>query len=159
MSKGIQKPTNLKVLEGNRGRRNLPVDEPKPRPIEPEMPEYLDEEARRVWKQLAPYLVKNGLLTEADGINFSLLCQTASFLKRIIIALNTENISLIQKIEKPDPDGGVRYEMKGSPLEVQFRLESNLFHKLAGEFGLSPRGRVGLSVGMGDSDEGEDLIK
>jgi phage terminase small subunit len=106
------------------------------------MPDYLDEEAQRIWKQLAPYLVANGLLTVVDGIQFALLCQTGSFLRGVIKILN-------------DP----QQEEKHKAYEVRFRLQSALFHRLAGEFGLSPRGRVGLQIGSGNEDGGEDLIK
>ena len=156
---GKPKPTKLKILEGNRGRRKLPDKEPQPKIGAPEMPDYLDKEAVKIWKQLAPYLVTNGLLTVVDGIQFSLLCQTGSYLRKIIKYLNEKNKSLTQAIERPAPDGGVKYELKSSPYEVMFRLQTAQFHKLAAEFGLSPRGRVGLQIGGGGDDDGEDLIK
>lgn len=61
------KPTALKLLEGNRGKRPLPKHEPQPRPITPEPPPYLNEIARRRWDELVPELEVMGTLTIVDG--------------------------------------------------------------------------------------------
>jgi phage terminase small subunit len=66
------KPTALKVLEGNRGKRKLPKNEPKPYPKVPDMPEGLDERAQETYKTLAPKLEKLGLLTEVTVENSGL---------------------------------------------------------------------------------------
>ena len=41
------KPTHLKVLAGNPGKRPLPKNEPKPKPIAPRCPQWLDPIARK----------------------------------------------------------------------------------------------------------------
>jgi len=61
------KPTALRVLEGNRGKRPLPKNEPKPRPITPDPPPYLSPLARRRWDELLPELEIIGTLTIVDG--------------------------------------------------------------------------------------------
>ena len=55
-----KKPTNLKVLEGNRSKLPPPKDEPKPRPTAPECPADIDPKAKKVWSRLAPKLEKLG---------------------------------------------------------------------------------------------------
>lgn len=47
------KPTALKVLEGNPGKRQLNVVEPKPRNKAPKCPAWLDAEAKKEWRRLA----------------------------------------------------------------------------------------------------------
>lgn len=162
MAKKAYKPTSLRALEGGRS-RSLPkpedVDEPKPIPKAPSCPSDLDSGAKAVWKKLAPKLEKLGLLTETDGDNFAIVCQIRSRLKSIHKFIKEENPSLVQEIQKPDPDGGTRIEYKPSPYVVMEKQYYQLFRLAAAEFGLSPRSRVGLSVGAGkEDDSGADLL-
>ena len=84
MSKRPYKPTKLKILEGRRGHRPLPENEPMPRPITPEIPDDLDDNAKKVWQRVAPMVGRLGLLTEVDGEMFGGLCQIRSRLRWII---------------------------------------------------------------------------
>ena len=61
------KPTSLKLLQGNPGHQKLPQNEPKPRPITPEVPEYLNSDGIRRWNELLPELEMMGTLTIVDG--------------------------------------------------------------------------------------------
>lgn len=69
------KPTHLKVLEGNPGKRPISQNEPKPKPIAPKCPTWLIKEAKREWKRLVPELEKLGLLTVIDGTAMAAYCQ------------------------------------------------------------------------------------
>jgi P27 family predicted phage terminase small subunit len=60
------KPTRLRVIEGNPGKRALPKREPKPAPVRPPMPTYLHGEGRKHWTALAEKLERIGVLTEVD---------------------------------------------------------------------------------------------
>jgi P27 family predicted phage terminase small subunit len=71
-----RKPTNLKVLEGNPGKRPLPVNEPKPVPIAPPCPAHLDSRAKKEWKRIAPELEQLGLLTRIDMAALAAYCQS-----------------------------------------------------------------------------------
>ena len=61
------KPTALKVLDGNPRHRPINRSEPRPRPVAPKCPSWLDAEAKREWRRIAPALERIGLLTEIDG--------------------------------------------------------------------------------------------
>lgn len=71
------KPTNLKVLQGtdrpDRARKN----EPKP-PTGAECPSWLDREAKKEWKRVAPILERLGLLTVVDTTALAAYCQSYS---------------------------------------------------------------------------------
>ena len=71
--------------------------------------------------------------------------------------IKKQNASLVQEIERPSPDGGVKYELKASPYVVMEKQYHQLFRLYAAEFGLTPRGRSGLSVGD-NKDDGDDLL-
>jgi len=65
------KPTAIKILEGNPGKRPLNLNEPKPLQIAPECPDWLLDEAKKEWKRLAPELERLGLLTILDMAAFA----------------------------------------------------------------------------------------
>jgi phage terminase small subunit len=70
------KPTALKLLQGNPGRRPVNFREPKPR-AGALMPESLtnDPVAVEHWKREAPKLTALGILTEVDARAFGRLCR------------------------------------------------------------------------------------
>ena len=71
------KPTALKKLQGNPGRRPLNTAEPKPpraRAVPP-CPPYLEGEARREWHRMAPMLSASGMMSLADATALAAYCQ------------------------------------------------------------------------------------
>lgn len=69
------KPTALKLLAGNPGKRSLPTNEVKPKVELPNQPRHLTAEARAEWDRLAPVLMRLRLLTRLDRAAFSAYCQ------------------------------------------------------------------------------------
>ena len=67
------KPTALKLLEGNPGKRALNDREPKVAPGRPKRPTWLAVKARRHWHQAVQALEGMGVLTVADGPAVALL--------------------------------------------------------------------------------------
>ena len=72
------KPTAIKRLEGNPGKRPLNIYEPKPQKKAPACPDWLDEEAKREWHRLAKTMEAMGVLTEADRAAFATYCDAYS---------------------------------------------------------------------------------
>jgi phage terminase small subunit len=130
MSKRPYKPTKLKILEGRRGHRPLPENEPMPRPITPEIPDDLDDNAKKVWQRVAPMVERLSLLTEVDGEMFGGLCQIRSRLQWINNELGNLNND----------------EKRLAWLQKEQRMYLKLFRDYAKEFGLTPVGRIGLAV-------------
>ena len=87
-----KKPTALRVLEGNPGKRPLPLNEPKPAPICPEMPDFLDVRAQEEWKRLESELVSVGVLTRVDGMAFAGYCQAVSDVVRLTVSLRESGV-------------------------------------------------------------------
>lgn len=69
------KPTALKKLGGNPGKRVLNKNEPTPKGKRPSCPKHLDGEARREWNRMAKQLFDLGLLTEVDRAALAAYCQ------------------------------------------------------------------------------------
>lgn len=70
------KPTAIKILEGNPGKRPLNNKEPQPKQGIPECPEWLEPEAKKVWERLAIELAQMGTLTTVDREVFASFCQS-----------------------------------------------------------------------------------
>ena len=70
------KPTVLKLLEGNPGKRPLNMNEPKPDSQIPECPMWLEAEAKIEWDRIVPELHKLRLLTKIDITALIGYCQS-----------------------------------------------------------------------------------
>ncbi len=69
------KPTAIKLLEGNPGKRSLNTGEPQPNKKAPRCPSWLEDEAKKEWKRMAKQLEHLGILTEIDMAAFAGYCQ------------------------------------------------------------------------------------
>lgn len=69
------KPTVLKEVTGNPGRRPLPKGEPKPDATMPSCPTWLGREGKAEWRRLAGELHRIGLLTRVDRAALAAYCQ------------------------------------------------------------------------------------
>ena len=67
------KPTFLKRLEGNPGKRKLNTEEPQLESELPECPEHLSDRAKCVWNELGLELAACGVLTRLDALGLELL--------------------------------------------------------------------------------------
>ncbi len=67
------KPVVIRALEGNPGKRPIPKV-PEPTGGAPECPDWLSDDAAKVWDENAKELENLGLLTSLDGPAFAALC-------------------------------------------------------------------------------------
>lgn len=72
------KPTAMKELEGNPGKRQLNEYEPKPKKKALKCPSWLDAEAKKEWRRVAKQLEELGVLTEVDMAAFAGYCAAYS---------------------------------------------------------------------------------
>lgn len=68
------KPTALKVIQGNPGKRKLDKNAPAPDALAqvPDPPAWLGPIAASIWRQVAPWLVQARILTDTDLHNLEL---------------------------------------------------------------------------------------
>ena len=149
MSKRAQKASKLVALEGGDGRLKKygRQGEPKPRPIKPTCPKHLDRDAKKFYRKYIKILDRVGLTTEADGDSFSLLCQMFAEFKQLNEAIQQCDNKLLQFKHTVDGAGNEHVEAKMNPLLIQRRQLYQNIRPYLSEFGLTPRGRVGLTVG------------
>jgi P27 family predicted phage terminase small subunit len=128
------KPTALKALAGNPGKRPLPDGEPRPDPALPSPPAFLDEEARTEWDRIAPELHKLGLLTHLDRTVLAAYCVSFAVWVRA-------GAGLSRLLSSPDADGPA---IKRWATICSRALRE--LHMLGSELGLSPASRTRLRV-------------
>jgi len=87
------KPTALKILQGNPGRRPLPVGEPTP-PAGAQPPDYVKADPVLLveWHRHAGRLTKLGLLTEIDDEALGMLCLLNVRLRGLLVATAAETV-------------------------------------------------------------------
>ena len=138
------KPTALKVLQGNPGKRALPKGEPRPAAGKvPTAPRWLAEEAKREWRRLAGRLWRVGLLTEVDGIGLGMLCE--AFAQYCEAKRMVEEEGMLARSDK-----GNLYQHPAVGLMTSAR--GDVF-RWAREFGMTPSSRSRIDLGV---DEGEE---
>lgn len=69
------KPTHLKMLAGNPGKRPLNTNEPKPEGGFPACPERLQGKARDAWERFSQELSQCGVGTKLDATALEFLCE------------------------------------------------------------------------------------
>ncbi len=143
------KPTALKILEGNRGHRPLPENEPKPQIALLEAPDYLkeDEIAIEEWDRIVPELYLLDLLTNVDRATLELYCTQYSLYRQAMVDIK-EN-GLISE--------NARHGEKPNPSIAIAREAGKMVKSMAVEFGLTPSARVRLSVP--DKPDEEDPLE
>ncbi len=145
------KPTELKLLTGNPGKRPLPENEPKPKPITGSVapPVFLNEHASEMWKRLFPILKNINLLTEADLESFTMLCQSYGIWVDCEVKLN--DIRTAEYTNK----GGNENEIE-HPLSKVGQKAFTQYKSLCTEFGLTPASRSRIQI-TGADDNSDDI--
>src|SRR5687767_9643668 len=87
-------PTPLKIPRGNPGKRRLNAAEPRATAAVLRCPAWLDDAARKKWKQLAPQLAKLGLLTSIDGDALAGYCIAWSQLRAASALIAKEGLTV-----------------------------------------------------------------
>lgn len=151
-----RKPTRLKVIEGNRGHRDLdPESEPQftiPDDM-PDPPTMLDEYAREEWDRVAPELYGNGLLTLPDAAGLGAYCQAYSTWRTAseqFAADRQDNAAARSKGLVVITKQGNR--IQNPLLGIVNKARADMV-KLGAEFGLTPSARASLQgAKRGDED-------
>ncbi len=130
------KPTRMKVLTGNPGKRPMNKHEPKPEPIVPDCPAELGPVARREWDRLANELGKLKILTALDRAALAAYCGA--------YALWAEATEAIQKY------GTMVKSPSGYPIQSPYvsiaNRQAEIMMRIASEFGFTPASRSRIST-------------
>ena len=145
------KPTAVKVLEGNPGKRPLNIFEPVPEKKAPECPEWLTGEAKEEWNRLADKMVNLGTLTEMDMAAFAGYCQSYARWKEAEEFI-TQHGTIVRT-----PSGYWQQIPQVSIAQTYLKI----MNRFSEQFGLTPaaRSRIVADVhSKGSEDELEALL-
>ncbi len=143
------KPTAVKVLEGNPGKRPLNMLEPTPEKIAPECPSWLNDEAKAEWDRLVDKMVELGILTEMDMAAFAGYCQSYARWKEA-----EEFIEKHGTIVKT-PSGYWQQIPQVSIAQTNLKV----MLKFCSEFGLTPSSRSRMIAGNISQDAAVDEME
>lgn len=137
------KPTEVKKLEGNPGKRALNHKEPKPEIDIPECPPHLKRVAREEWKRITRELIKLKIITRVDRASLVAYCQAWEDYVNACKELEQEGAVIIS-------DKGGAYQnpwvsIKNSAMDRMVRISS--------EFGMTPSSRTRIKVEAPDEDD------
>jgi P27 family predicted phage terminase small subunit len=149
------KPTAIKILEGNPGKRPLNDLEPQPNSECPECPDWLTDEAKEEWHRIAPELHKIGVLTYIDMAALAGYCESFAQWRRAVEYLKKNGDMLIMYNE----DGSIKYQQQAPHVAIASNALKHM-RAFASEFGLTPASRSKLSVKpQADKTELEELLQ
>lgn len=161
MKKGRKnKPTNLRVLEGNPGKRPLPKDEPKPLDTsKPNPPSHLDKYGLEEWNRVCDGLHAMGVLFSIDMAILAAYCVSYSRWKQAeeelgkIRKRGSKLKALIQKTHHGN--------MIPHPLVGVSNTAARDVLRYAAQLGITPAARAGLGVKpkTGEKSKFAGLIK
>jgi P27 family predicted phage terminase small subunit len=126
------KPTRIKALTGNPGKRSLNPHEPRPEPALPDCPPELSPAARQEWVRIGADLSKLNLVTHLD---------------RGALAAYGFWVEALEQIQKygtmvKSPTG---YPIQSPYLAIANR-QAELMIRVASEFGFTPASRSRISA-------------
>jgi P27 family predicted phage terminase small subunit len=145
------KPTHLKVLEGNPGKRAISKDEPMPESKAPSCPAHLDKEAKAEWRRISRQLLKLGLLTEVDRAALAAYCQCWS---RWVHA--EQKLADLEGQWTFETDKG--YEAASPWISIASKALAEMRQYIS-EFGLSPAARTRIQVKLPEKVDEYEAFK
>jgi P27 family predicted phage terminase small subunit len=143
------KPTRLKLLTGNPGKRPLNENEPRPEAAVPECPPELGPVARKEWDRLIGELSALRMLTHLDRAALAAYCGA--------YALWAEATEAIQKY------GVMIKSPQGFPIQSPYLAIANrqaeIMMRIASEFGFTPASRSRISAPTANGPSLFDLME
>lgn len=141
------KPTAVKVLEGNPGKRSLNTEELKPEKKAPRCPSWLEEEAKKEWKRMSKQLEHLGILTEIDMAAFAGYCQAYARWKE------AEEYISRQGTVVETPSGYLQQVPQVSIAQTYLKI----MNRFCEQFGLTPSARSRVVTDNGQDKESDEM--
>ena len=130
------KPSRIKALTGNPGKRPLNAHEPRPAPAVPECPPELSPCARQEWVRLSAELAKLNLITLLDRSTLATYCAAYGFWSEALLQLQKYGTMV------KSPTG---YPIQSPYLAIANR-QAEIMMRVASEFGFTPASRSRISA-------------
>lgn len=140
------KPTHLKIVAGNPGRRPLNDEEPRPVVEIPKRPPELSKDAAAEWKRISKELHELGMLTKIDRAALAAYCQ--AWARWIEAQKALQQFGTVVR----SPSG---YPMQSPYLAIANEAFRQMLALLT-EFGMTPAARSRIRVSRAGQESGAD---
>lgn len=140
------KPTHLKVVTGNPGKRKLNEKEPQPAKEIPSPPSHLTDWGKTAWGKMTVLLDGMGVLTVADTFALERLCDIYADILQLRNTIADEGRTYTVQTE-----GG--FLIKANPAVAMLADADRRFKSYLVEFGLTPAARTKVKVNEGETEE------
>ena len=140
------KPSHLKVVTGNPGKRKLNDKEPTPAREIPSPPAHLTDWGKVAWGKLTVLLDGMGVLTVADVLALERLCDIYADILQLRLTIADEG-----RTYTVQTDGG--FLIKANPAVAMLADADRRFKSYLVEFGLTPAARTKVKVEGGEKEE------
>ena len=140
------KPTRLKIIEGNPGKRPINANEPEPERGIPPIPAWLNEfpVAVEEWYRESGILDGMGLMTYADAPNLAHRVYLEAFLREIADRLRKEGLTY--DVVRMDSIGNKIVQHNSHPLLAKFKELAAEYRQIGSLLGLDAGSRSKMSV-------------
>lgn len=146
------KPTALKALGGNPGKRKPNKSEPKPKAKRPSCPKHLTGEAKKEWNRMSKQLYELGLLTEVDRAALAAYCQAWG-----------RWVEAEEEMRKPDFRMITTTDSNYPVVSPWLNIATNAMKQMKGfltEFGMTPASRSRVQAPTKEEDDPfEEFLK
>lgn len=142
------KPTHLRVIGGNAGRRPLNKDEPKAKTAKPRCPSWLCDEAKKHWRITIKKLHGVKLMTDLDVDALAMYCEAYADWREAQDEIREHGSIIVTPKGYPVP----------SPWLAIANKAFDKMYKLLAEFGLTPSSRTRVKVDRGGRPGGWDDV-
>jgi P27 family predicted phage terminase small subunit len=146
----LPKPTALKLIQGNPGKRSLNLaDGVNPRVEIPSPPKHLGPAARKEWRRITPLLEELGLVSGLDVAALALYCQSYGRLVELEMAFNgkvalqvDQGLALADAVLATSTGTTPSGYQQQSVIVQLIRSHREEVNRYLGHFGLSPAARA-----------------
>jgi len=149
------KPTALRKLQGNPGKRPINVAAPAPAPGEPIMPAGLSAAAQAEWRAIVPELLTLGVLSVTDGKALAAYCH--NFSRWMEAEEEIVRLGLVLEEAITIGEGETRiitgYKYKRNPAVTISNDAQKLMKSFLIEFGLTPASRSRVHANKKSDEE------
>jgi P27 family predicted phage terminase small subunit len=134
------KPTSLRQLQGNPGKRPFNSLEPKPEIGAPKMPKWLTGAARKEWRAIVQELTRTGVLARVEYATLTGYCIAWAQVQEA--QKEVERIGLVISVEVQDKDGSFHVTgTRKNPACTVLDCALKQLRAFSSELGLSPSSR------------------
>ena len=141
------KPTALKLIEGNKGKRPLNKKEPKALRKQPTKPKHLTPFASEFWDRIVSLLEETGVLAGVDEVAIERVAEIYSDIRIAQQSIRREGATYAAVT------GSGETMIKGNPAVQQLRAADQQLKGYLTEFGLTPASRSRIEIAAPDGEE------